>query len=341
MSYVIVISFLFLALAAYTLLGGADFGVGLLETFAPARDRPHLRTVGTKAIAPVWEANHIWIIVALVVLFVGFPRMHVTLMTTLHIPMVLMLIGIVLRGTAFAFRYYQLGESAERALPLWNALFRLGNVLVPVTFGMISAALSQGELTLTADSFQGAYLTPWIGAFPIATGVFVTCLFGWIAAVFLCGELTGEARTTMVRRARRWTAATLIAGAAVSVTAWLGDNPWLGAGEGVLHRFGLVALGSLGIIATWIILPKPRVWLPRVLVGGTVFAVVGGYFLGGYPQGIMLRGGAVLTWPGTAAPEATLQALAVTLVVASVLILPGLGWLYRIFKTPEPESSDA
>ncbi|MGK0362488.1 MAG: cytochrome bd-type quinol oxidase subunit 2, partial [Bradymonadia bacterium] len=73
----------------------------------------------------------------------------------------------------------------------------------------------------------------------------------------------------------------------------------------------------------------------------TVFAVVGGYWLAGYPNGIMLRSGEVLTWPATAAPEATLQALAVTLVVASLLILPGLAWLYRIFKTPDGEPKDS
>lgn len=334
MSYIIVIGFLFLALAAYTLLGGADFGAGLLETFAPARDRAHLRALGTKAIAPVWEANHIWIIVALVVLFVGFPRMHVMVMTALHIPMVLMLIGIVLRGTAFAFRYYQLGASAEVARPLWNILFRLGNVLVPMAFGMMSAAMSTGQITPQPEDFASAYLTPWIGAFPVATGVFVTCLFGWIAAVLLCAEVDGDARPAMVKRARRWTIATLIAGAVVSATAWIGDNPWLGAGDGMFRRFGMVALGSVGIIATWVILPQRRVWLPRLLVGGTVFAVVGGYWLAGYPNGIMLAGGGALTWPETAAPEATLQALAVTLVIASLLILPGLAWLYRIFKTP-------
>lgn len=333
MSFAIVVVFLFVALVAYTLFGGADFGAGLLETVAPRREREALRRIGTHAIAPVWEANHVWIIVALVVLFVGFPAMHVTVMTALHIPMVIMLVGIVLRGCAFAFRYYQLGASAEAARPLWDALFRLGNLLVPLMLGMICAAFSQGRITLAPDGIYAAYLGPWLSPFCWATGLFVTCLFGWIAAVFLCGEVTGAERDAMVRRARIWTVAMLAAGACTSLTAWLGDNPWF-TGDGVLRRVWLVALGTLGVGATWLTLARPRAWLQRGLVGVTVTAIVGGYWFAGYPVGIVLREGAPLTWRGTAAPDATLQALALALVLGSLLILPGLAWLYRIFKRP-------
>lgn len=333
MSFALAIIFLFVALVAYTLLGGADFGAGLLEAVAPKAEREHLRQVGTHAIAPVWEANHVWIIVAVVVLFVGFPTLHVTVMTALHIPMVIMLVGIVLRGCAFAFRYYQLGASAETARPIWDAVFRVGNLLVPMAFGMICAAFSQGRITLEPASVYDAYLAPWLSGFSWATGVFVTCLFGWIAAVFLCGEVTGEARAAMERRARVWTVAMVVAGALVSLAAWLGDNPWL-TGDGVWRGVWLVALGTAGVAGTWLTLSKPRPWLQRGLVGVTVTAIVGGYWLAGYPVGIVLREGPPLTWAASAAPEATLNALALALVLGSLLILPGLAWLYRIFKQP-------
>lgn len=333
MSFVVVIGFLFVALVAYTLFGGADFGAGLLETFAPKAERPALRKIGTRAIAPVWEANHVWIIVALVVLFVGFPTLHVTMMTALHIPMVIMLVGIVLRGCAFAFRYYQLGEDAKATGPLWDAVFRLGNVLVPMTLGVICAAFSQGRITLTGESVYAAYVAPWTSAFCWATGLFVTCLFGWIAAVFLCGEVTGEARVAMVRRARRWTIAMIVAGGLVSLAAWIDGNSWL-TGDGVWRGVWLVLIGTAGVAGTWLLLAGSNAWAQRGSVGVTVTAIVGGYWLAGYPAGIVLRDAAALTWRGAAAPEATLQALAIALVAGSVLILPGLAWLYRIFKQP-------
>jgi cytochrome d ubiquinol oxidase subunit II len=94
------------ALWAYTVTGGADYGVGILESLSPRHERPRLRTLAEKAIAPIWEANHIWIILALVIVFVAYPKVHVSITTRLQVPLLLMLAGIVLRGTAFTFRYY-------------------------------------------------------------------------------------------------------------------------------------------------------------------------------------------------------------------------------------------
>src|SRR3954453_18793274 len=110
----------------YTLLGGADFGAGIIETFAGRREESTI----SRAIAPVWEANHVWLILAVVILFTGFPLVYSSLSLVLHIPLMLVLIGIIARGTAFTFRHYDVGkESSHRR---YSFLFKLSSFLTPM-----------------------------------------------------------------------------------------------------------------------------------------------------------------------------------------------------------------
>ncbi|HVV54815.1 MAG TPA: cytochrome d ubiquinol oxidase subunit II, partial [Mucilaginibacter sp.] len=102
----IVIGFLWLSLLLYLLLGGADFGAGIIELFTSDRNKAQARRITYRAIGPVWEANHMWLIIAIVILFVGFPQIYSTMSVHLHIPLAIMLLGIIARGTAFAFRSY-------------------------------------------------------------------------------------------------------------------------------------------------------------------------------------------------------------------------------------------
>ena len=193
MSETIVTVFLALALLAYAVSGGADFGIGILELFASSEGRAAVRKAGERAIAPIWEANHIWIILALVIVFVGFPEVHVVLTTALHVPLVLMLIGIVLRGAAFTFRYYDVDHDAISVV-WWSALFRVGSLLVPLAFGHVAAAMSRGSLALMPQQAGFGYVDSWLGWFPLATGFFCVALFAWMAAVFLVGETSGRGR---------------------------------------------------------------------------------------------------------------------------------------------------
>src|SRR5687768_13901431 len=105
MEYV-VIAYLWLSILLYLVLGGADFGAGIIELFTSAKNRSKTRNTLYHAIGPIWEANHMWLIIAIVILFVGFPVIYSEMSTYLHIPLVIMLIGIIARGTAFVFRHY-------------------------------------------------------------------------------------------------------------------------------------------------------------------------------------------------------------------------------------------
>lgn len=102
----IIIVVLGIAFVFYTLLGGADFGAGIIEVFTGKKGEKAI----SKAIAPVWEANHVWLILVIVIIFMGFPRVYTVLSTALHIPLFIMLLGIIFRGTAFTFRYYDVDK---------------------------------------------------------------------------------------------------------------------------------------------------------------------------------------------------------------------------------------
>lgn len=332
MSELVVISFLFLSLLAYVLCAGADFGVGILELLAPPARRAALRLAGERAIAPVWEANHIWIIVALVIVFVGFPGVHVRMTTYLHLPLLAMLMGIVLRGTAFTFRYYDVERSAASELP-WTWLFRAGSLIVPIVFGHLAASMSRGRIPAEPTTPFDSYVAPWLGLFPFLTGLFTATLFAWIAAVFLVGEQSGDARKAAVVRARRWTLLLVPLGGLVTGAAWLERVPWLH--RSIAHPGLPVVVGgaSLAIALLWRMLGTVQVWSMRVLAGVIVASILGGYFRSVYPVAIQLQGGQTLTWHQAVAPPATTDALAVTLLIASALILPGLAGLYRLFKS--------
>ncbi len=338
MSLFVVLAFLALSLLAYVLCGGADFGVGILELFSrtPAR-RQELRRTGERAIAPIWEANHVWIIVALVILFVGFPAIHVALTTYLGIPMLIMLGGIVIRGTAFTFRYYDVDEdrATER---VWSALFRIGSLIVPLLFGHLAAAMSRGQLPQAPKGVLDAYFAPWLGWFPLATGIFTTVIFAWLAAVFLTGELSGEARKSMVRKARWLTLGTVVSGGVVSFTALLEGVPWFLDGFGKPAVYAAVVCATVAVVCLWFNLPSAHAWRTRIFTGAVVTSILGGYWGAVYPVGLELRERAPLTWHAAAAPTASLDALAWALVVAALLVLPALVWLYKLFKgaTPDP-----
>ena len=135
----LVILVLGIAVLFYVLLGGADFGAGIVELVTGKRG---IDTI-SKAIAPVWEANHIWLILAVVILFNGFPLVYTTLTTYLHIPLFIILLGIIFRGTAFTFRYY---DTVDNSHKYYTQLFRISSLLTPFFLGVTLGAIMLGKI---------------------------------------------------------------------------------------------------------------------------------------------------------------------------------------------------
>ncbi|MDX2061452.1 MAG: cytochrome d ubiquinol oxidase subunit II [Bacteroidia bacterium] len=275
--------FLLVAILLYVLLGGADFGAGIVELFTPTHRRRATENIVYKAIGPVWEANHMWLVVIIVILFVGFPKAYTDISTYLHWPMLLMLLGIVARGTTFAFRHYDaIEDGAQR---VHSAIFRWSSFITPLFLGILAGAVTLGHMpSQPPASFAQGFLEPWLHPFPLAVGAFFVALSALVAATFLVGEVSGpEDRRYFAQVAQRWNLVAIGLGAVVLL---LGYQYAPHVFEGLLAS----ALSSvLFLVATACVvlvlysLRRGRVQLARVWVGGQVVAILGAWLWHQFP----------------------------------------------------------
>ena len=171
------------SLVLYALLGGADYGGGVWDLFAFGPRAREQRALIADAISPVWEANHVWLILVIVVLFTAFPPAFAAIATALHIPITLLLMGIVLRGTAFTFRTYDVQrDDVQRR---WSLIFSIASIITPVLLGTILGAIASGTIRVKNGSVTSGFFNSWLEPFPFAVGFFALALFAFLAAVYL------------------------------------------------------------------------------------------------------------------------------------------------------------
>ncbi|RZK85462.1 MAG: cytochrome d ubiquinol oxidase subunit II, partial [Pedobacter sp.] len=223
MDYVI-IAFLCLAILLYFLLGGADFGAGIIELFTSQKNRSKTRKTMSQAIGPVWEANHMWLIITIVILFVAFPKIYTTMSVYLHIPLAIMLIGIIARGTAFVFRHYDAVK--DQMQEVYNKIFIYSSFITPLFLGIIAGSVLSGQIDTQANDFATAYIYSWLNWFSIAVGLFTVALCGFLAAIYLIGETeANEEKKRFIKKAEFMNVAAVIFGAMVFTAAHFENVP--------------------------------------------------------------------------------------------------------------------
>ena len=321
---------LLVALVAYTLTGGADFGGGVWDLLASGPRKAEQRHLIERALAPIWEANHVWLILIVVVLFVALPHAYAAISTALHIPLVILLIGIVLRGAAFVFRSYdpKPGVGAAR----WRLVFAIASVVSPIFLGVVMGSLATGDLALDAEQRpMVGFIEVWAQPFPFVVGLFVLLLFAWLAAVYL----TVEAQDPALRRDFR--ARALVTGVMAGVMSLVllfiaGDGaPRLSAG--LSHPVALplqIGVAAIALAALWA-LYRERYRLARVLAAAQVTVVVVGFGLAQWPHIIVPD----MSFEAALAPESVVVPMLVVLACATPILLVALVYLYRVFKAPD------
>ena len=322
-----------LSLNAYVLLGGADFGGGVWDLLARGERRTRQREIIAHAIGPIWEANHVWLILAIVLAFTCFAPVFARVMTVLHIPVSLMLVGIVLRGSAFTFRTYD--DEHDAAQRRWGRIFSSASVLTPLLLGVCIGAVASGRVVApTEGGFVERFVGPWLTPFAFGVGLLTLALFAFLAAVFLTLESTDADLVEDFRRRA------LAAGVAVFLAAGL--VLLLALREAPLVSEGLVAspwalplhLGTaasaLGVFAA---LWTRRFRLARVLAGLQVSCIFWGWAVSQYPYLVPPD----LTIEASAAPPITLRITLWALAGGALVLAPSLFYLFRVFKSgPEP-----
>jgi len=314
---------LLVAVVLYGVFGGADFGTGLWDlTAGGARRGARPRALIDHSLGPVWEANHTWLIFILVVLWTGFPAAFVAITTTLYVPLGIAAFGIVLRGSGFAFRKVSFRTAEQRVN---GAVFATSSVLTPFCFGAVAGAIASGRVP---SGGHGDPMSSWLSPTGVLGGVLAVLTCGYLAAVFLAADAyrLGDAELEQWTRRRALLSAVLTGAAALS-------------GPFVLHadarrlydrllHVGWPALvvsavaGALALAAT---LRGARV-VARALGVVAVAAVLVGWGVGQYPYLL----GTHLRIADAAAPPATMTALGVVTLAATVLVGPSLVVLYRL-----------
>ncbi|GAC1571090.1 MAG: cytochrome d ubiquinol oxidase subunit II [Candidatus Elarobacter sp.] len=301
------------AVALYAVFGGADFGGGVWDLLASGPRRDAQRDAISNAIGPVWEANHVWLIFALVVLFTCFPLAFADIGTGLNAALTLALVGIVLRGAAFVFRNY--ASDAVALARTWTVVFGAASIVAPFFLGDAAGALATGRYA-------------WTSPFALSVGVFAVALCAQIAAVFLLHEVDDRAlRDDFRRRAVRATLAVWLLGIVPALLARSAEPALFAALTAPQARIAIVAAMLLGVVVI-VLVARHRDTFARVAVGAEVVAVLAGWFGAQAPSLVPGR----LTFEQAAASPAMIQAFLVVAAGGAVVLIPSLVLLFAVFK---------
>ncbi|GAC1302976.1 MAG: cytochrome d ubiquinol oxidase subunit II [Vulcanimicrobiaceae bacterium] len=306
------------ATSLYALFGGADFGGGVWDVLASGPRRDEQRTTIGHVIGPVWETNHVWLIFTIVVLFTCFPPAFASISIGLFVPLTFVLVGIILRGAAYAYRAH--GEEGATS-PFWGHVFGIASVIAPFFFGT-----AVGGLTI------GGYR--WSAPFSLAIGVLAVALCAQIAAVFLTLETGGALRSDFRARAIGATFALATVGAIALGIAGVTEPRTFAALVGAHSLPGIAVAMALGFVVLGALVAR-RFAFARVAVAGETIAVLVGWYIAQAPYIVPGE----LTVMSAAAPPAVLRAFLWLTAGGTVLLVPSLLLLFRVFRNDPAHES--
>ena len=315
---------LMVAITFYAIFGGADFGAGIWDLTAggPARGR-RPRDVIEHSIAPVWEANHVWLIFVFVVLWTCFPEAYASIMLTLFVPLTIAALGIVLRGAGFAFRK---AVTQLRHQRIFGGAFAISSVLVPYCFGAVAGGIASGRVP--AGGAAGDPWNSWVNPTSIVVGVLAVCVVAYVAAVLLtwdAGRLSDEHMVAYFRI--RAVGAAIVAGAVALVGLFVLRSDARYIFDGLTSRaLALVVLSALAGVAAFLLLrgrPRRGARVAALVASGALVVAWGvaqwDYLL---PE--------TMTVAQAAAPTATITAVLVAAVLAALVLTPAFAFLYTL-----------
>jgi cytochrome d ubiquinol oxidase subunit II len=325
-SAAVVAAILWLALTAYAVLAGADFGGGVWDLFASGPRAAEQRSAVADAMGPVWEANHVWLIFMITGLFTAFPITFGVLGLALFLPFTIATLGIVMRGAAFAFRAH--GRDAVGASSPWGVVFGVASVVTPFFLGTAAAAVASGSIHAPGGQLASGFLEGWTTPLAVVIGLFALSICAYLAAVYLMVE--NEDRPALLADFRRRAIASALVSGVLALLALAiasVEGPRLVqsvTGRG-LPLFVLALLN--GPLALWFVWrSRPRI--ARAAVIAQVVFVLWAWAVGQWPYLVPPD----LTISGTAAPADTLNALLIVIGIGSLILMPSLWLLFRVFK---------
>lgn len=301
-------------MGVYAVFGGADFGGGIWDALAFGPRRERQRAAIAHAMGPVWEANHVWLIFVIVLLFSCFPRAYAELSIALFVPLHLALVGVCLRGVAFVFRKQAPDQKA------FGRFFGVASVVTPVLFGMCVGAVSTGHLGVDTET------RAWLSPLSIATGVAASTLCAYQSAVFLARATEGDLREDFRLRAIV-SGIVVLTGATLTLPLLRASAPdfWIGLTTGPARL--VVAFGVVAAVTSIAALARRAYDLARVASAAQTMAYLFGWAIAQWPYALR----PTLTLAHAAAPSSTITFILATLPVGAAVLVPSLVYLFRVF----------
>jgi len=314
-----------LGLIAYAMFGGADFGGGVWTALAGGPRAREQREAIFRAVGPIWETNHVWLILVVVTLFTAFPPAFADLFTALFIPLVIAMVGIVFRGAAFAFRHY--GRYAGRGLPATGLVFSVASVVTPLTMGMAVGAVAGGHITIEDGTVTSGLYGPWLRPFSIVCGLIAVAMCGFLTSYYMTVRATGALQEDFRNRGL---VASLVLGAlttiAIPMAYWDAEPFW----DRLLQPAPLavmgvaVAMGLASLVVLW------RRWylLAPPVAAGTAALVIAAWGVVQYPYFILPNE----RISDVAAGDSTIVPFLIALPIGALILVPSLVLLYVTFS---------
>ncbi len=331
-----------IALCVYLLTGGADFGGGILDLLCVGKRSEDQRRLIAETLAPIWEANHIWLILIIVLMFVCFPPVFETVSIVLNIPLTIMLVGITLRGTAFVFRSHDL--DANRMQRRWNFLFAVGSIVTPFMLGVCLGTVASGQLPPLpqvplgefgilepsgAYPFSYYFLEPWLQRFPITIGLMTLWLCAFLASLYLVLRARDPGLKAEFRK--RAFAFALLIGVTAFFALYISrtDAPLVYRqllGEPWSLPFQI--LTGLVAITVFVAIWKQIDWLAQLAGMAQAICMLGGWALAQFPY-LIVDSHTILS---SAASPTILNPVLIALAIGSIVLVPSFAWLFWVFR---------
>jgi cytochrome d ubiquinol oxidase subunit II len=325
---VILASIILASLVIHSLLGGADYGAGFWDLMCSGLRRHDQRDLVAKAIQPVWETNHIWLILVVVLMFSGFPSAFSSISVGLAVPIFLILLGIVLRGSSYMFRAYSTGS--VRTQLYWGKVFSISSSMTPLFLGIVIGAISSDTVVVKEGLSENGFLRTWFHPFPLIVGVLSLSLFAYLSACYLTIEADDTALQNDFRSRALFSGfVSLMAAFATYVVA---GNAAQGIRDG-LSRAPYVWLievsGAIAALIAFQALWTRQYQRARIAAAAQVALIVAGWGVAQYPHLVRPE----LTIHNSASPEHILWSLDIAVAIGAVILFPSLGLLLFIFKS--------
>lgn len=315
------------ALVLYVLLGGADYGAGFWDLLCSGPRQDMQQRLIEEAIEPVWEANHVWLILVVVLTFTGFPLAYAAISVGLAVPLLLILLGIVLRGSSFVFRAYFAGDT--RIQLHWGRVFSISSSLTPFFLGVVVGGISSDTILVSNGVSENGFLRPWVQLFPLTVGILALSLFAYLSACYMAAEAEDvQLQDDFRNRALVSGFVSLLAAFATYVVAGHAAH---GIRDGLSRSsvwFIQTCAAIMSLIAFHALWTR-RYRRTRIAAAAQVVLIVFGWGFAQYPY--LVR--PALTTTNSGASDDVLWPLLIALAVGAIVLFPSLALLLMIFKS--------